>query len=103
MADSDRRRFGIETIYRQLNEARNKTCTRNPKVRFFFIALALILRNVWVWLHWEVLSSPRRGRRQVRLERLRFKAMFLWLLHLAESILGIADETATERPAKTKG
>jgi len=64
--------------------------------------LALILRNVWVWLHWEILSSPRRGRRRIRPERLRFKAMLLWLLHVAESILGIVDETFTERPAKTK-
>lgn len=102
VADTYRLRFGIETSYRQLNEARIKTCTRNPKVRFFFIALALILRNVWVWLHWEVLSSPRRGGRQVRPERLRFKAMLLWLLHVAESILGIVDETFTERPAKPK-
>lgn len=102
IADTYRLRFGIETSYRQLNEARIKTCTRNPAVRFFFIALALILRNVWVWLHWEVLSSPRRGHRQIHLERLRFKAMLLWLLHVAESVLGIADETLTERPTKTK-
>jgi hypothetical protein len=102
VADTYRQRFGIETSYRQLNEARIKTCTRDPKVRFFFIALALILRNVWVWLHWEVLSSPRRGHRLVRPERLRFKAMLLWLLHVAEAILGIADETFTERPPKTK-
>jgi hypothetical protein len=99
--DTYRSRFGIETSYRQLNEARIKTCTRNPAVRFFFIALALILRNVWVWLHWELLSTPRRGRRLLRLERLRFKAMLLWLLHVAESVLGIFDEVATERPART--
>ena len=97
-----RSRFGIETSYRQLNEARIKTCTRNPVVRFFFIAVALILRNVWVWLHWELLSTPRRGRRLLRMDRLRFKAMLLWLLHVAESILGVFDQTFTERPSKTK-
>lgn len=102
VADTYRQRFGIETSYRQLREARIKTCTRDPKVRFFFIGLALILRNIWVWLHWDVLSSPRRGRRQICLERLRFKAMLLWLLHVAESLLGIADEAFTERPAKKK-
>lgn len=96
-----RSRFGIETSYRQLNEARIKTCTRNPVVRFFFIALALILRNVWVWLHWERLSTPRRGRRLLRLERLRFKTMLLWLLHAAETVLGVLDQTSTERPGKT--
>jgi putative transposase len=100
MKDTYRSRFGIETSYRQLNEARIKTCTRNPVVRFFYIALALILRNVWVWFHWERLSSPRRGRRLLRLERLRFKALLLWLLHAAESVLGVFDKTFTERPAK---
>jgi putative transposase len=97
IADTYRQRFGIETSYRQLNEARINTCTSNPTVRFFFVALALILRNVWVWLHWEVLSSPRRGRRLLRPERLRFKAMLLCLLHVAEALFGIADECFTER------
>jgi putative transposase len=100
--DTYRSRFGIETSYRQLNEARIKTCTRNPVVRFFFIAFALLLRNVWVWLHWELLSSPHRGRRLLRLERLRFKGMLLWLLHVAESVLGVIDKTFTERPGKHK-
>ena len=102
VADTYRLRFGIETSYRQLNQGHVKTCMRDPKVRFFYIALALILRNVWVWLHWEVLSSPHRGRRRLRLERLRFKAMLQWLLHVAESLLGIADETLTERPVKKR-
>jgi predicted small integral membrane protein len=101
LADTYRQRFGIETSYRQLNEARITTCTRNPAIRFFFIALALLLRNVWVWYHWERLSSPRRGRRLLRLERLRFKALLLGLQHVAEAVLGICDETWTERPAKS--
>ena len=97
--DTYRSRFGIETSYRQLNEARIKTCTRSPVVRFFFIALALILRNVWVWFHWEKLSTPRRGRRLLRPERLRFKRMLVWLLHAAEAVLGVFDQTFTERPS----
>jgi hypothetical protein len=100
--DTYRSRFGIETSYRQLNEARIKTCTRNPVVRYFFIALALILRNVWVWFHWALLSTPRRGRRRLRLERMRFKAMLLWLLHAAEAVLQTLDETLTERPTEQR-
>jgi integrase len=46
-----RKRFGIETSYRQMNEARIRTCTRDPGVRLLFIGVALVLRNVWVWLH----------------------------------------------------
>jgi putative transposase len=102
IADTYRQRFGIEASYRQLKEARIKTCTRQPAVRFFFIALALLLRNVWVWLHWQVLSSPRRGGRLVCLERLRFKAMLLWLLHVVEAGLGVIDETFTERSPQSR-
>ena len=51
-----RRRFGIETSYRQLNEARIKTTTRDPALRLLFVAIALILRNVWVWVHRQLLA-----------------------------------------------
>jgi hypothetical protein len=97
VADTYRTRFGIESSYRQMNQARIRTCTRNPLLRFLFVAIAFILRNVWVWLHWQILSSPRRGARLLRLERLRLKAMLLWLLHAAEDALQTLDETATER------
>ena len=33
---------------RQMRQARIYTCTRNPHLRLFFVAVALILRNVWV-------------------------------------------------------
>jgi hypothetical protein len=101
MADTYRERFGIETSYRQLNQARITTCTRNPLVRFFLVGLALILRNVWVWYHWERLSTPRRGHRLLRLDRLRFKTLLSWLQHVAELILGTHDETFTERPVNS--
>ena len=45
-----RRRFGIEASYRQLKQARIRTSTRDPLVRLFYVGLALVLRNVWVWL-----------------------------------------------------
>lgn len=102
VADTYRLRFGIESSYRQLNEARVKTCTRCPVVRLFLVAIALIIRNVWVWLHWECLSSPRRGRRRLCLERLRFKALLAWLEHVAEQLLGVTDQTGTERPAQLR-
>ncbi|MBL8796933.1 MAG: transposase [Planctomycetia bacterium] len=79
-----RQRFAIETSYRQMQEARIKTCRRSPVVRLFLIGVALLLRNVWVWLHDEVLSTPWRGGRRINLERLRFKTLLLWLLHVVE-------------------
>lgn len=98
VADTYRLRFGIETSYRQMNQARIRTCTRNPVVRFLLVAIALILRNVWVFLHWEVLSSPHRGGRVLRLEKLRFQTLLHWLLRVAESFFGVVEESTTQRP-----
>ena len=93
-----RKRFAIETSYRQAHQGRARTCTRNPVVRLLLLGVALVLRNVWVWLHYEVLSSPRRGGRRLNLELLPLKEMLLWLLHQAERELGWCDEIDAERP-----
>jgi putative transposase len=97
VSDLYRLRFGIETSYRQLGEAKAKTCTRSPQVRLFLVAVALLLRNVWVWLHHEVLSSPRRGRREYNLGRLRFKTLLAFLQREAERAFGVVDHVLTER------
>lgn len=49
-----RKRFGIETSYRQMNEAKAMTTKKDVKYRLLLIGLALLLRQVWVWLTWQV-------------------------------------------------
>ncbi len=93
-----RKRFGIETSYRQMHQARIRTSTRDPLLRLLYVGVALVLRNVWAWLHWEVLSQPRRGGRRLDLGRLTFRGMLLWLQHYAEAWLGVKDEVHTQRP-----
>ena len=92
-----RLRFGIETSYRQMHEGRIRTTTRRPAVRLLYVGIALVLRNLWVWLHYTILSMPRRGGRVILLERLRWETLLLWLLHVAEERFGTADITYTER------
>jgi len=94
-----RRRFAIETSYRQLHQARIRTSTKDPLLRLLYVGVALVLRNVWVWLHWEVLAQRRRGQRRVDLRQLSFREMLLWLQHYAEEWLGVCEETHAERPA----
>jgi hypothetical protein len=96
-----RSRFAIETTYRQLGQARIRTSTRDPLRRLLYVAVALILRNVWVWLHWQVLAQRRRGGRRVDTNRLPFRALLLWLQHWAEACLGVCDEVHTEYPMWT--
>lgn len=92
-----RQRFGIETSYRQLGEACIKTTTRNPTLRLLFVGIALFLRNVWVQLHWHYLATPRRGARQLNLDKLRFRTLLTWLTHLAEETFGTNDIIIAER------
>jgi putative transposase len=93
-----RTRFGIETSYRQMNQGRARTCTRNPAVRLLLVGVALVLRNLWVWLHWQVLAGRQRGARRLRLEALTVKALLLMLLAVASARFGLADDATTERP-----
>jgi hypothetical protein len=96
-----RLRFGIETSYRQMHEGRIRTTTRNPVVRLLYVGIALVLRNLWVWLHSTLLARPRRGGREILLERLRWETLLIWLLHVAEETFGIRDVAYTERDVES--
>jgi putative transposase len=95
--DTYRRRFGIETSYRQMNQSRIRTTTKKFHVRFLYAAIGLLLRNLWVWLHHLVLSSPRRGCRKYNWELLRVERMLIWLDEVARILYGLVDTIATER------
>lgn len=82
-----RQRFGIETSFRQLRQARIYTCTRQPRLRLLFIAVALILRNLWVWIHHAYLAEGDRNNRTLHLERLRFKRMLDWIVHALTALM----------------
>jgi hypothetical protein len=53
-----RRRFGIETTYRQLGEGLAKTTTKRIAWRMLLVAVALLLRNIWVWRNQHVHHGP---------------------------------------------
>jgi len=53
-----RRRFGIETSHRILNQGRARTASRSAAFR-------LLLANLWVYLKWAAVSLPCRGGRVV--------------------------------------
>lgn len=82
-----RKRFGIETSYRQRRQGRIYTCTRNPHLRLFFVAVSFILRNVWVWIHQTRLAEGRGDTMTLHLELLRFKRMLDWLVHEIVALL----------------
>jgi Transposase DDE domain len=97
-----RRRFAIETSYRQMNQARARTSTRNPAVRLLLVGLALVLRNVWVWLHEQILGQVLgNGRVRVHLEILPFKQLLGMLEQVVIAVYGTIEEVPAQVPTET--
>jgi putative transposase len=92
-----RKRFGIETSYRQMNEARIRTCTRDPRQRLLFVGIALVLRNVWVWLHFQLAKKKWDDQPQLFLELLRFNEMLLWITQVVQRLLHADQQAGIER------
>ena len=93
-----RKRFGIETSYRQMRQARIYTCTRNPHLRLLFVAISLILRNLWVWIHQTLLSEGTGKDFKVHLERLRLKRMLDWIAQEIVALLHDGSMPCAESP-----
>lgn len=74
-----RTRFGIETSYRQGRQARIYTCTRDPHLRLLFVVVALLLRNVWVWIHETLLAEGHGDSMTLHQEKLRLRRMLEWI------------------------
>jgi len=85
--DRYRERFGIESSYRQARQAKIYTCTRHPHLRLVFMAVALILRNLWVWIHATMIAEGRGQSLTLRLPLLRFKQMLEWIAHAVVALL----------------
>ena len=56
-----RERFGIETSYRQKNQARGWTTSTNPEYRLLLEGVALVLRQVWVSLTLRIARAQNRN------------------------------------------
>lgn len=73
-----RRRFGIETSYRQMNESKGRTTKKDVVYRLLLLGLALLLRQVWVYLTWQ-LARARRACLGEWLRELPLRPLLDWL------------------------
>jgi hypothetical protein len=52
-----------------------------------FVAVALLLRNLWVWIHENLLGEGRGENLTLRLEGLRFKQLLDWIASAVVALL----------------
>jgi putative transposase len=84
-----RRRFGIETGYRLMEQVRARTTSLNPALRFLLIGIALLIGNMWIRLHWLYLRLPGSGPRRVARWRFRLDRMTRFLTRAIERFYGV--------------
>jgi putative transposase len=89
--DEYRKRFGIESSYRLMNQSRARTSSRDPKRRFLFVAVSFILINTWVYVKWESVSITVKGRhgRRVMDELLPYRTVLMMLCTIITRIYGV--------------
>ncbi len=96
-----RSRFGIESSYRSMRQLRVRSNSRNPAMRFLFMALGLILVNVWIAVRFHFCQIPSRGRagRPLDEARFRLKRFASFLRHAIERRYAcLSSITATALP-----
>ena len=85
-----RRRFGMESGYRQMHQIRARTTSANPTWRLLLVGVAFILYNVYI-------RFRQNGRqvnpydRRARTPWLSLKRMAHMIIRLIEQRLGVAD------------
>ena len=78
-----RRRFGIETSYRQMHECQGRTTRKDVAYRLLLVGLALLPRQVWVWLTGQLARSRSAGPKDW-LEELPLRRLLDWLAEVLE-------------------
>lgn len=84
-----RRRFGIESSYRLLEQMRGHTTARNAALRFLWMGIALLIGNIWIALHWTFLRRRGSGPRRVARQAFILPCMLQFLRRAIEAIYGV--------------
>ena len=98
IAEIYRRRFGIETSHRQMNQARGRTSSRSPVLRMIFVAIAFMLRNLWAYLHWAVVAHPCQGNRKLRTTVFSLEQLLDWISNICKDHLMASNKLAVGYP-----
>ena len=84
-----RRRFGVESSYRLLEQVRGHTTARNAALRFLWMGIALLLGNIWIALHWTYLRRCGSGPRRVARKHFTLSQLAQFLRRAVEAVYGV--------------
>ncbi len=81
-----RQRFGIESSYRQMNQVRARTSTRNPVIRLLLVGLAFVLFNLYITLRQNLSSALKQPLHLPKRFWLSLRRLVLLLSHAIERL-----------------
>ena len=96
-----KRRFGIESSYRQMNQARLRTSSRSPSLRFLAAGIAFLLRNLWALCSWTTLAHPGVGPRGGH-SKFRLQTLLRWITQVVDQKLGFRRTITLSAPSPQK-
>lgn len=86
-----RQRFGIETSYRQMNQVRARTTSRNPVFRLLFVGLAFILFNLYIANRQHFAICLKNPAKPFSKSWLTLRRLARMLAHAVENLFDLAD------------
>lgn len=86
-----RQRFGIESSYRQMNQVRARTSTRNPVIRLLLVGLAFVLFNLYIALRQSLSSALKKPLVSPKRFWLSLRRLALMIGRAIERLWGIND------------
>jgi hypothetical protein len=86
-----RQRFGIESSYRQMNQVRARTSTRNPVIRLLLVGLAFVIFNLYITLRQSLSSALKQPLKSPKRFWLSLRRLALVLARAIERLWGIED------------
>ena len=86
-----RQRFGIESSYRQMNQVRARTSTRNPVIRLLLVGLAFVLFNLYISLRQNLSSALKQPLQMPRRFWLSLRRLALLLSRAIEHLWGTTE------------
>jgi putative transposase len=86
-----RRRFGIESSYRQMNQVRARTTSRNPALRLLLVGLAFVLFNLYIAWRQHLAIRLKDSTRPFSKFWLTLRRLARMLAHAVEALFDLAD------------
>ena len=95
-----RKRFGIESSYRMKNRTKARTSSKDPKIRYLYTLVSMMVKNFWVMLRWNYFCPLRRGPKKIETSLFRFEEFLNLIWQAFQRRFKIKRYTITLRPLR---